>query len=131
MTKTNKEVISDWIEKKLPGEGDPFEDLAQEFTLVVPGPAESPIFRTHRGVEEFKKLLGLLSAKASMSFKLTDCISEGNKVVACVDEIFTFHTDPSKQYVNRCAWLFTLNADQKIIHFYAYDDTKMTAELFA
>ena len=130
MAKTNKEVISDWIEKKLQGQGDPFEDLAQEFTLVVPGPVESPIFRTHRGIEEFKNLLELLSEKASMTFELTDCISEGNKVVACVDEIFTLHNDPSKHYVNRCAWLFTLNAEQKIIHFYAYDDTKMTSELF-
>ena len=131
MAKTNKEVISTWIEEKLQGQGDPFEDLAQEFTLVVPGPAESPIFRTHRGVKEFKNLLELLSEKVSMTFKLTDCISEGNKVVACVDEIFTLHNEPSKSYVNRCAWLFTLDADRKIIGFYAYDDTLVTSELLA
>lgn len=131
MAKTNKEVISDWIEKKLSGQGDPFEDLAQEFTLVVPGQAKSPIFGTHKGVEEFKTLLELLSKKASTTFELTDCIGEGNKVVACVDEIFTLHNNPSPPHVNRCAWLFTLNDDQKIIHFYAYDDTKMTCELLA
>lgn len=114
------------------GQGDPFEDLAEEFTLFVPGPASSPIFGTHQGVEEFKKLHELLSEKVGMTFKLTDCISEGNKVVACVDEIFTLNNDdPSKHYVNRCAWLFTLNDDQKIIHFYAYDDTLLTSELLA
>jgi ketosteroid isomerase-like protein len=128
MKEQNKQFIKDWIEKKLQGQGDPLEDIEEDITMIIPGSGTNPIFGKHVGMEEFKKILGLLQNKVSQTFKVTDCIAEGNQVVALIEETLTRKDDPSKHYLNHTAWLFKLKDSQKIGYIYTYDNTVVSSK---
>lgn len=136
MIEKNKQIAIDWIEKKLQGQGDPLEDLDKEVVFIIPGTDTNPIFGKFVGIEEVKtffKLLQekLLQKKISHTFKVTDCIAEGNRAVVLLEEIFTLENKPFEPSRNRVAWIFELNSEQKIVYLDCYDNTLVNSEILA
>jgi hypothetical protein len=94
VTVDNKQFIKDWIEKKLQGQGNPLDDLDPKVTFVIPGSKTNPIFGTFAGIAEVENFFSLLQAKLlekgmKQTFKVTDCIAEGDRVLALIEESFT------------------------------------------
>jgi ketosteroid isomerase-like protein len=128
---TNCKFIKDWIENNLP-----LEDLDREVTFVIPGSESNPIFGTFKGIEEVINFFRLLQEKLTekemeQTFEVTNCIAEGNQVVALVKETFTSKNSSSEHYLNHSAWYFRLNDKQKIVYLYTYDDTLATSKALA
>jgi hypothetical protein len=136
MSINNKQLIENWIEKKLQGQGDFLEDLDQAVVFFIPGSSSNPIFDQFVGIEEVKRFFQLLQEKLlekklRQTFLVKDCIAEGNQVVALIEETFTSENDPSKSDLNHTSWFFKLSDEQKIVYLYCYDNTLVTSEVLA
>lgn len=137
MTEKNKQVVTDWIEKKLHGQGNPMDDLARDVVFCIPGPTTNPIFGKFTGIEEVERFFGLLIGKLSQkkltqTIKVVNCLAEGKQVVALVEEVFSSENpNLSQSDISHGAWLFELNDDSKITYLYCYDNTEITSKALA
>lgn len=132
----NKQLVKSWINQKLQGNGNPFEDLDSSISFFVPGTSDNPIFGQFQGIDEvthfFKFLQEKLDQKkVQQTFEVIDCIAEDNQVVAFLEEIFTFEDSPEQPYRNQSAWLFKLNNQSKITSIYCYDNTLVNSQILA
>ncbi len=136
MSQQNKQLVKDWIEKKLQGQGNPFDDLDSGVVFVIPGAKDNPLFGKFEGVEEVQRFFSLLQAKLleknlSQTLEVTNFVAEGNRVIVLLEEVFISKNESTESCRNSAAWLFELNDDQKIFQFYCYDNTLVTSGLFA
>ncbi|AUB44063.1 NTF2-like domain (plasmid) [Nostoc flagelliforme CCNUN1] len=134
MSANNKQLIKNWIEKKLQGQGNPLEDLDQQVVFFIPGASTNPIFGKFVGIEEVKRFLQLLQAKllqekVTQSFLIKDYIAEEKQVVVLLEETFIPEKEPSNVSFNHTAWVFKLNDEQKIVYLYCYDNTLVTSKV--
>jgi hypothetical protein len=130
----NKQLVKSWINQKLQGNGNPFEDLDSNISFFVPGVSSNPIFGQFKGIDEvthFFKLLQekLAKKKIQQTFEVIDCIAEDNRVVVFLEEIFTFEDSPEQPYRNQSAWLFKLNNQAKITSIDCYDNTLVNSQI--
>ncbi|MGL5195648.1 MAG: hypothetical protein ACRC8Y_18860 [Chroococcales cyanobacterium] len=137
MTEKNKQIVTDWIEKKLHGQGNPMEDLDPSVVFCIPGPNTNPIFGEFTGLEGVEKFFGLLLGKLSQknlsqTIKVVNCLAEEKQVVAFVEEVFSSkEPNQSEYHVSQGAWLFELNDESKITSLYCYDNTEITSKALA
>lgn len=136
MSANNKQLIENWIEKKLQGQGNPLEDLVQGVVFFIPGSSNNPIFGQFVGIEKVRRFFQLLREKllqerVSQTLLVTDCIAEGNQVVVLLKETFTSENKLFNPHLNHAAWFFKLNDEQKIVYLYCYDNTLVTSEVLA
>lgn len=137
MTEKNKQIVTDWIEKKLQGQGNPMDDLDPSVVFCIPGSNTNPIFGEFRGIEGVERFFGLLMGKLSQknltqTIKVVNCLAEGKQVVAFVEEVFS-SKEPNlfEPHISQGAWLFELNDESKITSLYCYDNTEVTSKALA
>lgn len=136
MSEQNKQLVKDWIEKKLQGEGNPLDDLDRGVVFFIPGAKDNPIFGKFEGIEEAQRFFSLLQAKTleknlRQTFEVTDCLAEGNRVIVLLEEGFISKNEPTQSCQSQGAWLFELNEERKIVQLYCYENTLVTSEIFA
>ncbi|MCT7964399.1 hypothetical protein NG791_27350 [Laspinema sp. D1] len=134
MTEKNKQIVTDWIEKKLHGQGNPMDDLDPSVVFCIPGSNTNPIFGKFTGIEEVERFFGLLIGKLSQknltqTIKVVNCLAEGQQVVAIVEEVFSSaKSNLAEPHISHGAWLFELNDESKITSLYCYDNTEVTSK---